>query len=289
MTGSRGPSLATGAPFIVLAEGLEHPEGIARGLDGRLYAGGEGGQIYAIDPDGSVHELADSGGSILGVAIDGRGRVYACDASRSEIVRVSPGDRTLEVYSTGPRPGGFALPNAMAFAPDGVLYVTDSGSPGQADGQIVAIMPDDHRAVVVAAGLTGYPNGCCLDADGTTLYVVLSEKPGVVTLGVSAGQRRGRLEHLAEVPVVPDGCALDVRGTLYVACYRPDRLYRIDPDGRIDVFADDPQGRTLNVPTNLAFWGPALDSIAVANVGEDFISVTAAPEPGLPLFYPTPV
>ena len=35
----------------VFVEGLDHPEGIAWGLDGYAYAGGEAGQVYRIDVD----------------------------------------------------------------------------------------------------------------------------------------------------------------------------------------------------------------------------------------------
>ena len=39
----------------LLAEDLDHPEGIAWGADGFLYAGGEAGQVYRIESsDGSV-------------------------------------------------------------------------------------------------------------------------------------------------------------------------------------------------------------------------------------------
>ena len=40
--------------FTTFATGLDHPEGAAWGPDGRIYAGGEAGQIYAIGLDGSV-------------------------------------------------------------------------------------------------------------------------------------------------------------------------------------------------------------------------------------------
>jgi gluconolactonase len=58
--------------FEVLAEGLNHPEGVAWSpFDDRVYAGGEGGEIYRISLDGEVELLASSGGSMLGVAVEG--------------------------------------------------------------------------------------------------------------------------------------------------------------------------------------------------------------------------
>jgi sugar lactone lactonase YvrE len=67
--------------FDELAEGLDHPEGVAwNPSDGRVYAGGERGEIYAVTLDGEVRQVGSTGGSLLGIAVDGRGRVYVCDA-----------------------------------------------------------------------------------------------------------------------------------------------------------------------------------------------------------------
>ena len=60
--------------FSELAGGLDHPEGVAQGPDGRVYAGGEAGQIYRISLDGDVKELASTGGFIYGVTLDGSGQ-----------------------------------------------------------------------------------------------------------------------------------------------------------------------------------------------------------------------
>lgn len=58
----------------VLAQGLDHPEGVATGPDGMIYAGGEAGQVYRIDPDsGQVDEVANTGGFVLGLCHDAAG------------------------------------------------------------------------------------------------------------------------------------------------------------------------------------------------------------------------
>jgi gluconolactonase len=41
-----------------LVEGLDHPEGVAYGPDGYLYAGGEAGQVYRISPAGELQQSA---------------------------------------------------------------------------------------------------------------------------------------------------------------------------------------------------------------------------------------
>ncbi len=41
--------------FDELADGLNHPEGVAwNPFDGLIYAGGEGGELYAVTLDGEV-------------------------------------------------------------------------------------------------------------------------------------------------------------------------------------------------------------------------------------------
>ena len=67
--------------FRELARPLQHPEALCWDpLTERIYCGGEGGQIYAVTLDGSITEVANTGGSVLG-----RGRA-------SVRVRVAPPD-----------------------------------------------------------------------------------------------------------------------------------------------------------------------------------------------------
>src|SRR5690242_4418657 len=103
--------------FVTLADGLDHPECVATGPDGRLYAGGEAGQIYRLDPDGPV-VLADTGGFVLGLCLDADSAIYACDQFRHEVVRVAP-DGAVEPYS-----GRITTPNYPVFTADGTLYVS---------------------------------------------------------------------------------------------------------------------------------------------------------------------
>ena len=55
--------------FSVLTDGLDHPEGVAWGPDGHIYAGGEAGQVYRITLDGHFTEIGNKGGAIFGVLL----------------------------------------------------------------------------------------------------------------------------------------------------------------------------------------------------------------------------
>src|SRR4030095_11517298 len=64
----------------VLVDGLDHPEGVAWDpASGVLWAGGEAGQLYRVDLEGRTwSEEARMPGFVLGLAVDGRGRLVVC-------------------------------------------------------------------------------------------------------------------------------------------------------------------------------------------------------------------
>ena len=91
--------MASVAAIERLADGLDHPEGIALGTDGMLYAGGEAGQVYRVDPAaGSVEQIASTGGFVLGLCLDAAGAIYACDATLAAVVRIDPSTGAVETY-----------------------------------------------------------------------------------------------------------------------------------------------------------------------------------------------
>jgi gluconolactonase len=272
----------TSGPFRILVEDLDHPEGVAWSPNGVLYAGGEAGQIYEVTLDGDVREVATTGGSLLGLTLDGAGRVYACDCERCEVVRVDPRTGSATAYSSAE----MILPNASAFDDGGNLYVTDSGDTKEDNGRILVVRPGGSTEVW-STDAPRYPNGICVTAEGDALLVVESYLPGVTRIPILADGSAGEAETVALLPgTVPDGVALDTSGAMIVACYRPDRVVRIEPGGEPAVVAEDPQGIVLNAPTNVAFAGPELDLMAVPNVGETHLATGRAAVPGLPLRMP---
>jgi gluconolactonase len=275
--------------FTYLTEDLDHPEDLAWDpLSGRIYAGGEAGQIYAVTLAGEVEQVADTGGGILGLAVDAAGVIYACDEGRAQVVRVDARSGSVEVYSAGTAQRPMIEPNSCAFDAAGNLYVTDSSDWEEQNGAIYRVAPGGDTTVWSDA-LRRYPNGCCVSADGRALYVVESSLPGVWRVPIGADGAAGDPVRVVALPDahVPDGIAFDDEGALYIACYRPDRVYRFGGRGALEVVADDPLGLKLNTPTNVAFVGPALDRLAIANVGEWHLLLGDVGVRGAPLNYPT--
>jgi len=272
--------------FETLADGLDHPEGITIGPDGRVYAGGEAGQIYRIGPGGEVEPLGDTGGFLYGVTLDGNGRVYGCDMGRQEIVRLDPSTGDVDSYSRGTFTNHLRVPNFAAFDDVGNLYATDSGEWGADDGLVFRIAPGGETSVWTDTPRR-FPNGCCLSAEGDALLVVESRARRVVRIPIAGdGSARGA-ETLADLTgSQPDGIALDAEGAMYVGCYRPDRIWRIDPLGKIEVLAEDPDGVVLNQPANVIFAGEGLGRLAVSSLGGWSLVWADVGAVGLPLRYP---
>lgn len=272
--------------FRTLAEGLDHPEGVAWGYhDGRVYAGGEAGQVYAVDRSGAVAEIASTGGFLYGVTLDGAGNVYGCDFGRAELVRVRPNGE-VEVWSRGTEERPMAVPNFCAFDDDGVLYVTDSGEWGRDDGVIYRILPEG-RTEIWCRDLGAFPNGCCLSAEGDALLVVESRGRRVARVPILPDGRAGEPATVVDLPgSQPDGIALAADGTMLVSCYRPDRIWVVPAGRPPEILAEDPDGIVLNQPANVAFIGAELDRVAVSSLGGWSLLAVDLGLRGLPLRTP---
>jgi gluconolactonase len=268
--------------LVTIATGLDHPEGVASGPDGRVYAGGEAGQVYAIDADGTVEEIASTGGFMYGVTVDLRGDIIACDYGRAEIARVTR-DGSVSSVTRGTPDHPIRVPNFTAFDGAGNLYVTDSGTWGADDGLVFRV---DQGGVteVWSERVSGFPNGCCLSVEGDALLVVESSRRRVVRVPIGPDGGAVAPEPIVELAgSQPDGIALAADGTMFVGCYRPDRVWRIEPGGGPEILLNDPDGVSLNQPANVAFIGADLDRLAISSLGGWSIVALDVGTVGLPL------
>jgi gluconolactonase len=106
-----------------------------------------------------------------------------------------------------------------------------------------------------------------------------------VTLGGDGSV--GAAQTVVELPRnVPDGLAFDVEGNLYIACYTPDVIYRLTPDGDLAVLAEDWESVTFATPTNIAFAGPDRRTLVVASLSRWHLTKGEMPVAGARLQYP---
>ncbi|HEX3599058.1 MAG TPA: SMP-30/gluconolactonase/LRE family protein [Lacipirellulaceae bacterium] len=251
--------------FEVFAGGLDHPECCAFDRVGNLWAGGEAGQIYRIDPAGQVKTMANVGGFCCGVALSPDDQELFVCVSGVGVVRVSK-QGAHQSFASHAGDYKIVAPNYLLFDQRGRLYVTDSGNWMKRNGFLLRFDADGIGTVL--AGPFGYANGLALSADEQSLFMVESDTDSVLRFDIRADATLTQPEIYANhVGRLPDGIALDAAGNLYICCYASDEIWRIGVDGQKTLVGHDRWGILLGRPTNLAFGGLNFDEIYVANLG----------------------
>lgn len=267
----------------VYSAGLDHPECVAIDPEGRVWAGGEAGQIYVIEPQSRRPEvICQLKAMAAGLAFDRNGHCYVC-CQDNTVVRVSAsGDWEVFCDSVEGRP--LRGPNFGAFGPDGSLYVSGSGDYPGPTGEIYRIGPTGEAAVF-HSGPFYYANGLAIDRSARYLYVAQTATDDVVRVPMDgSGDPPEQVCPPGALLPMPDGLAFDANQNLYVTSFGASALERIRPDGEIELVAQDERGLTMNRVTNCAFGGPGLEQLFLANLGGWHVSVMTPDTPGQPLF-----
>ena len=261
---------------------LRHPECVAIDGAGDVWCGGEEGEIYRIDGDGSRLALvASTGGATLGIAFDDRGALYTCDARHGAVYRLDPSAR-LERFARERGAARLRLPNfPVVDLARGCLYVSDSYAFGDTGPGVWRFDLATGEGDLWYDRPLRFANGMALAADGDALYLAETFARRVLRIPIGADGAAGEAEVVVDaIERLPDGLALDADGNLYVSCYEPSRIYRLAPAGRLELLLDDPDAHTLCHPTNCAFRGREL---FVANLGRRHLTRVELDVEGLPL------
>ena len=173
-------TLADSLDYQVLASGLDHVEGICWDAARQcLWAGGEAGQIYRIELDGSFKVVATiDGGALLGIALDAEGSLYIADPGNHQVWKV---DAKYVVTAFG---DSIDYPNYPAFAPDGRLFVSDSGGFASATGE-----PWSRSTSIASTRVPTRPSPSPTGSliDDTTLWIIESAAPAVSAMPLDGG------------------------------------------------------------------------------------------------------
>lgn len=284
-----------------IATGLRQPGGPVALSDGRVAfveMGDSRRCLTVIAANGTSREICRPGGRPSGLAVDGDNCFWVAGGPENSLVRLSPEGRTLQVIEGG-KDGPFLYPNDLAFGPDGLLYMTDSGirisdlleganiNPDffQApyNGCVYQIDPSEGRVLrVLATGLL-HASGIAFGPDGRLYY---SETlTGKIHRQV-VGARQELFAQVIPTPAVttlrgPAGMAFDRDGVLYCALYGLGEVCLIDRAGKTAG-----RIRTNGVrPGNLAFT-PDGKYMLVTEQENGALEKITAPRPGLPLHMP---
>lgn len=145
---------------------------------------------------------------------------------------------TVEVVASGFEVEGLVGTEGVVFSPDGRLFV--GGTAAQGGGYVAEVQPDGTWSV-----LAEVPGSVGLAWWQDTLVVASgAEEGGVVAVDVHSGETRWLATGIpsANFPLPTPW------GTLLVATHTVDRVYEVQPDGAVSVWAD-----ALETPNGLAF------------------------------------
>jgi gluconolactonase len=113
--------------------------------------------------------------------------------------------------------------------------------------------------------------------------VIETGRPGVVRVSLEGGPP----EDVIELPgTVPDGLAFDASGGLWISCYEPHCILRMDLDGSVETVLEDWTGLDITSPTNIAFAGADLSVLVLASLSGWAVKAVDAEVRGRPLHYP---
>jgi sugar lactone lactonase YvrE len=260
------------------------PEGVAVDRHGNVYVGfAPTGELLKLTPAGTqsiVATLPVGGGFTAGLAVDGRGNVYAAlasfDPATHGVWRVRPDGSSARLAALPPT----TLPNALAFDRRGKLFVSDS-----LGGAIWRIPPGGDAELwaqdELLLGRVDLPigaNGLAFRRDD--LYVANTAFGRIVRIPIEEDGSAGDPETFVqdERLFAVDGIAFDVAGRLYAVTGPLDTLVRVSRDGEISTLATEADG--LDFPASLAFGtrGAARKHLFITNFA---LFTTENPDPAL--------
>lgn len=264
-TGAAGFS-GDGGPAV--SARLNGPHDVVPAPDGSLLvADTYNHRIRRIDRNGVISTVVGSGlNNPQGIALGPDGSLFVADTYNHVVRRVSPGGKLATFAGSEPGLAGdggpatraqMSLPNAVAVAPDGSVYISDSGNNRirwvKPDGTIETVLgtgpgsgtagagfsgdggPAERARIFAAADVEVTPGGDLLVSDSGNHRIRRVSK-GIVTTyaGSGAGGTAGDGGPAVEARLnSPQKIAVDADGVLYVADRANGRIRRVAPGGTI--------------------------------------------------------
>jgi gluconolactonase len=246
------PAVGPTGPMRQVATGLIFTEGPAADAQGNLYFSDvRGNTVYTVDPDGNTSPFLEDSQGCNGLMVAPDGRIFACQGAAKRVIAIDPDSKEITVIADGFEGEPFDRPNDLVLDRRGGVYFTDPGP-----GNVYYV--DESGAVSRILAELPRPNGLLLSPEGTTLYVLPSGSPEVLSYHLDAPGKPGPKVVLCELkqqegaqPRGGDGLTVDERGVLYLTQPALSSLQVVAPSGNTLGFIRVPEA-----PSNCAFGGP---------------------------------
>jgi len=301
------------AAFTKIAVGIDRPEDVVVGKDGRVFASDHQAAVAEIFPDGSFKRMGPKGGAPNGINMDRQGRILIAnfgiyDREDGPLQRFDPATGVHETLLS--EVGGKRLTSANypVMTEDGCIWCANSthaetwpqALDGRTDGFIFVLRPDGSSSIE-AEGLK-FPNGMALSADDKTLYCAQTSGADVMAFpilpggklgqGYRYGRVLGQLQRPRGEPQIDpndlgytDGVGMDAEGNLWVCLPAANKVVAILPSLEVVTVIHDPGGETVNHPTNVTWGGSDLKDLYIGSIRASYVLKARSPVAGLPLIH----
>jgi len=298
--------------FEKIAVGIDRPEDVVVGKDGRVFASDHQAAVAQILPDGSFKRLGPKGGAPNGVNMDREGRIIIAnfgiyDRAPGPLERFDPATGEHETLVASVAGKALTSSNYPVIDRAGNIWCANSthaetwpqALDGRTDG-FLFVLRADGSSDVVAEGLK-FPNGCALSADEQWLYCAQTSGADVMRFPILPGgklgpgerygpvlgklQRPGEPQHDHNELGYTDGIGFDAEGNLWVCLPAANKVVAIRPDLSVTTVFHDPEGDTINHPTNVTWGGADLKDLYVGSIRADYVLKARSPVAGQPLVH----
>jgi gluconolactonase len=256
------------------------------------------GWVIRFSADGKTRNVLAKTGRPNGLAPDRDGFVWVAETAMRALLKMSL-DGKYEVIADACDGKPFLFLNDVALAPNGDVYLTDSGialdeiAPGgelnpdyrklNYDGRVFRIDPKTRAVERIDGGLL-FTNGIAFGPDGN-LYVAETLSGNIYKYQCKNGRVSGKRETFGNVienfnPVElkgPDGMKFGADGNLYIAVFGQGDVTVLGKDGQV-VRRIKVQG---SMPTNLCFGKKGEKKIYVTEVETGSVQIVDVGTDGL--------
>jgi gluconolactonase len=295
--------------FEKIALGIDRPEDVVVGRDGRVFAADHQCAVAEILPGGALKRLGPRGGAPNGINMDAQGRIVIAnfgiyDRESGPLQRFDPATGQHETLLTEVEGRRLTSSNYPVIDSAGNIWCANSthadtwpqALDGRADGFIYVLRPDGS-ASIVAEGLK-FPNGLALSADEGRLFCAQTSAANVLAFEVWEGARLGPAHSYGPVlgelmtpgGAAPDpstlgytdGIGFDAENNLWVCLPAANRVVAITPALEVVTVIHDPSGAIVNHPTNVTWGGSDLRDLYIGSIRADYVLKARSPNPGQP-------
>jgi sugar lactone lactonase YvrE len=205
------------------------PEDVLIEPDGSVITGVKNGRILRITPDGTISEIANTGGRPLGLDWLKDGRIAVCDTQLG-LLAVSPETGAVETL-VARGTNALTVCNNPAVAENGRIFFSDSSQNHPAEeakkdvvdaiptGRLLCRHPDGRVEVLLDNLL--FANGVAIAPDQSFVLVAETGLARINRLWLT-GEKAGQSElFVTEMPGLPDNLTIGSDGLLWVALVTP--------------------------------------------------------------------